>query len=413
MSHIMPIQPPPARPRGNTGPTRVASLRSVYFSIVGLLLVLMLALVGGIIWYNSKKTNELMIAAAERLIVETDEKILDRLKLLYEPVYATIRLGSEVPELTSPSIKDNPNAKAIFLRGLRTYPQIRSLYVGFDNGEFFMITRITGEAGKTLRARLGVPQDAVFANQIISVDADGHLKARWILLADDGRIIEQRDTVLDFDPRLRPWYKAAKRSEAVELSEPYVFASSNSPGVTLSRSFTETVAGAIGADLSMIDLAQYLREQNITQTSISFIFTTTDDIIVSPDTTMTDTAASENQITAAPAKITETQNPVMKSLVDAYKKNSKLGSEIYDVAGRTYIGHVSSIPPRYGPNELLAIMVPLDEILSPVIELRNQTLFYSLAFLVFALPLYITIVVHLIDRRLGKQTHRFQRDDEY
>ena len=63
--------------------------------------------------------------------------------------------------------------------------------------------------------------------------------------------------------------------------------------------------------------------------------------------------------------------------------------------------------------ELLAIMVPLDEILSPVIELRNQTLFYSLAFLVFALPLYITIVVHLIDRRLGKQTYRFQRNDEY
>jgi hypothetical protein len=114
----MPIQPPTARPRGNTGPTRVASLRSVYFSIVGLLLVLMLALVGGIIWYNSKKTNELMIAAAERLIVETDEKILDRLKLLYEPIYATIRLGSEVPELTSPSIKDDPNTKAILLRGL-------------------------------------------------------------------------------------------------------------------------------------------------------------------------------------------------------------------------------------------------------------------------------------------------------
>src|SRR3954453_22132765 len=183
-------------------------------------------------------------------------------------------------------------------------------------------TRITGDAGKSLRARLGTPQDAVFANQIISADADDNLKARWIFMADDGRVIEQRGTVLDFDPRLRSWYKAAKRSEAVELSEPYVFASSNSPGVTLSRSFTETVAGAIGADLSMIDLAQYLREQNITQTSISFIFTTTDDIIVSPDTTIADTAASKNQIAAAPAKITDTQNPVMKSLVDAYK-NSK------------------------------------------------------------------------------------------
>jgi adenylate cyclase len=409
----MPIQPRNTRPRGNTGLTQAASLRNIYFSIIGLLPVLVLALVGGIIWYNSKKTNELVIAAAERLIVEIDEKILDRLKLLYEPIYATVRLGSEVPDLTSPSIKDDPNTKAIFLRGLRTYPQIRSLYVGFDNGEFFMITRITGDAGKPLRARLSAPQDAEFANQIISADADGKLKERWISLADDGRVVGQRDTVPNFDPRLRPWYKAAKRSESVERSEPYVFASSNSPGVTLSRSFTETVAGVIGADLSMIDLAQYLREQSITETSISFIFTTTGDIVVAPGITIADTAASESQITAAPAKITDTQDPVMKSLADAYKKNSKLGSGIYDVAGRTYIGHISSIPPRYGSNELLAIMVPLDEILSPVIELRNQTLFYSLAFLVFALPLYITIVVHLIDRRLERHTHWFRRDDEY
>ena len=80
--------------------------------------------------------------------------------------------------------------------------------------------------------------------------------------------------------------------------------------------------------------------------------------------------------------------------------------------GRTYIGHVSEIPPRYGPNELLAIMVPLDEILSPAIKLRNETLFYSLAFLVFALPLYITIIVHLIDRRLGRHKSSLQPEEE-
>ena len=216
----MPIQLPTARPGGNIGPPRASSLRSVYLGIIGLLLVLVLVLVGGIIWYNSKKTNELVTSAAERLIVETDEKILDRLKLLYEPIYATVRLGSEVPQLTSPAIKDDPNAKAIFLRGLKTYPQIRSLYVGFDNGEFFMVTRITGDAGKQLRARLSAPQDAVFANQIINMDAEGQLKARWTLLANDGRVVGQYDTVSDFDPRLRPWYKAAKRGAGVERSEP-------------------------------------------------------------------------------------------------------------------------------------------------------------------------------------------------
>jgi hypothetical protein len=34
----------------------------------------------------------------------------------------------------------------------------------------------------------------------------------------------------------------------------------------------------------------------------------------------------------------------------------------------------------------------------------NQTLFYSIAFLVLVLPLYVTLIVALIDRRLGRRT---------
>jgi len=76
------------------------------------------------------------------------------------------------------------------------------------------------------------------------------------------------------------------------------------------------------------------------------------------------------------------------------------GTRFYDVAGRTYVGRVLDIPPRYGRDQLLAIMVPLDEIEKPIAEIRNQTLIYSIAFLVFALPLYVTLVVAWIDRRL-------------
>jgi hypothetical protein len=50
----------------------------------------------------------------------------------------------------------------------------------------------------------------------------------------------------------------------------------------------------------------------------------------------------------------------------------------------------------------MAIAVPIDEIQKPIIELRNQTLFYSIAFLVFALPLYVTLITFWIDRKLGR-----------
>ncbi len=85
-----------------------------------------------------------------------------------------------------------------------------------------------------------------------------------------------------FDPRLRSWYKAAKQSDMVERSELYIFASSGDSGFTLSRRFNGAVAGVMGADLAATDLARFLREQSITETSTAFIFTKTGEIIVAP-----------------------------------------------------------------------------------------------------------------------------------
>ena len=61
------------------------------------------------------------------------------------------------------------------------------------------------------------------------------------------------------------------------------------------------------------------------------------------------------------------------------------------------------IPPRYGRDQLLAIMVPIDEIHKPIAAIRNQTLIYSVAFLIFASPLYVTLIVAWIDRRLERR----------
>jgi hypothetical protein len=58
-------------------------------------------------------------------------------------------------------------------------------------------------------------------------------------------------------------------------------------------------------------------------------------------------------------------------------------------------------------------VVPIDEIERPITEIRNQTLLYSIALLVLALPMYVTLVVARIDRRLENRAGRLSyRDDE-
>ena len=60
---------------------------------------MVVALSGGIIWYNSKKTDQLALAAAERMMLEAGEDISNRIKLLYDPMYAMVGIASLVPEL--------------------------------------------------------------------------------------------------------------------------------------------------------------------------------------------------------------------------------------------------------------------------------------------------------------------------
>ncbi len=401
---------PASRVTGQSRP-----LWQYYVGITALLLVMVVALTGGIIWYNSKKSNQLAVAAAERMMLEAGEDVSNRIKLLYDPMYAIVGIASLVPELISPAIKDDPHAISLLMRVLRIYPQILSLYVGFDNGEFFMVTHIAGENSGELREALHAPADAAFANEIISAETAGDRKTRWVFFSEDGTVVGRLDPALaEFDPRPRPWYDSAKRSDAVEQSTLYIFATSRELGVTLSRSFTGQMPGVMGADLAEIDLARFLRDQQITPTSTAFIFTKAGEVIALPDTARFAKAIHPNdQMLVTPPKIGDLNDPVIAGLVGAYEDGHMSGTRFYDVAGRTWVGHVLDIPPRYGRDQLLAIMVPLDEIEKPITEIRNQTLLYSIAFLVFALPLYVTLVVAWIDRRLeGRVRRPGSRDDD-
>ncbi|HEY1431811.1 MAG TPA: cache domain-containing protein [Stellaceae bacterium] len=386
-----------------------------YVGITVLLLVMVVALAGGIIWYNSKKTNQLAIAAAERMMQEAGDDVSNRIKLLYDPMYAIVGIASLVPELISPAIKEDPHAASLLMRVLRVYPQILSLYVGFDNGEFFMVTHIAGENSATLRDTLHAPADAAFANEIISAETAGDRKTRWVFLSEDGTVVGRLDPApAEFDPRPRPWYDSAKRSDAVEQSTLYVFATSGELGVTLSRSFTGPMPGVMGADLAEIDLARFLRDQHLTPTSTAFIFTKTGEVIALPDAARFAKALhSGGPMKVTPPKIGDLNDPVIAGLVAAYEDGHMSGTRFYDVAGRTWVGHILDIPPRYGRDQLLGIIAPVDEIEKPITEIRNQTLLYSIAFLVFALPLYVTLVVAWIDRRLeGRIRRPGSRDDD-
>jgi hypothetical protein len=329
---------------------RLRLLCRYYVGITALLLVMAATLAGWIIWYDTKKSNQLAVGAAERMIQAAGDDITNRIKLLYDPMYAIVGIASLVPEVSSPAIRDDPRALSLTLQVLRIYPQIISFYLGFDSGEFFMLTHIAGENSAALRDTLHAPESAVFANEIISADAGGDRKTRWAFLSEDGSVVGRLDSVAaEFDPRQSPWYSAAKRSGVVEQSAVYIFAPSGEPGFTLSHRFNGDAPGVMGADLAAIDLARFLRDQQITATSTAFIFTKTSEVIALSDAGRIAKAVhSDRKMLVMPPKIDHLNDPVIAGVVTAYEAGRTSGTRSYHIAGRTWVGRILEIPARYG-----------------------------------------------------------------
>src|SRR6516225_638091 len=125
--------------------TASKSVWPTYLGIIALLVLIVLALAGGIIWYDMRKSTELMVAAAEHQMEETGAKISDRIRLLYDPMYAIVGIASQAPDINTLLADNGPAGMQMLLRALRFYPQILALYVGFDDGDLFSVNHIAGE----------------------------------------------------------------------------------------------------------------------------------------------------------------------------------------------------------------------------------------------------------------------------
>ena len=375
-----------------------------YVGITSLLLFIIVALAGGIIWYNSRKSSELAIADAERLMKEADDKIIDRIRLLYDPMYAIVGIASLVPDLTTPASAENASAKALLLRALRIYPQILSLYVGFDNGAFFMVTHLAGGKAADLRKALLAPADAVFAEEIITPEAGGRNIARWVFWP---RTAPKSAGAIRLRHSIRVSARGTPRRSRPRWSSTATFTSSPPTANWLysQPQLQGPTPGVMGADLAAVDLANFLKQQRITPGSTAFIFTKAGEVVALPDQDRIVKALAlhaDGENRAVLPQIAKLNDPVIEGLVAAYQDHQMGGTRVYDVAGRSYIARVVDIPLRYGRTSCSGSRCRSTR--SSIRSPPSATIHCSIGCVsVFAMPLYATSVGICIHRLLDSR----------
>lgn len=157
---------------------------------------------------------------------------------------------------------------------LAVYPQFAGIYLGEPNGDFFDVRRDATHGAGGVRTK-------------ISVHTNGAKETRLTWRDKSNRIVD-RQVVYDdtYDPRKRPWYLKAAEEKRIVWTDPYIFFTSQKPGITIAGpAYTADglLKGIVGVDIEIDELSNFISKLRIGKNGRAFMLNRNGDVVAFPD----------------------------------------------------------------------------------------------------------------------------------
>lgn len=356
----------------------------LHVHIATLFSLLIIAVSGVIGWHNYIQNRELIISASQDLVQAIGGKTVAGLDAIYQPVELLIGLLPQQRLRQANSLGDRLESLAYLAGALEHSPSLSALYLGYSNGDFFLLRPLRDNVA--VRSQFRAPANAAYLVQSIERGPGSSSRGTYIFLDSTLTAVERRE-VADyvFDPRTRGWYQQALATRQQIKTAPYVFFSTGEVGVTFARRSAD--AGAVaGADLTLRDLSHALQQEKLTPSSELVLFNSAGVAIAydKPERMALDRGGS-----SAPrlAKVSELGSPVLSRLMESISAGAATTKLEMDVAGRHWDGMVSKLQVEGDPDGVyLAVFSPEDELLSRAHRISRETLLITLAIVLFSIP---------------------------
>lgn len=373
-----------------------SSLRSLFSLVMVAMLIAVSAILVGLDYHRSRNAA---IADAEANMRGFMSRLVDRLGVLSGDTTALVNLVSSVANSFLVPPPERMNDKVAVLReGITRSPHIDGVYVGYPNGAFFHVVDLKQIAW---RMALDAPRGAAIAVRSMERDASGKPLQRVLFLDKEGtQFSERRLPPSEFDPRTRPWYRAAVDGTAAISTGPYESATTETLGMTISQAHRGNPKIVIGADVVLDTITDFLARERLTTGSVSFILDAVGRPIIHSDRVMMQRimAAKDKDDPIVPAQ----NDPLIQSIRLDPPAPGK--ADIVEVGDRTYVVMVTPLEPALLLSGNRAVVAaPLDELMADA----NQTLVQGLAIsgAVVALAVLASLVLaHLITKSLNQLT---------
>ena len=273
---------------------------------------------------------------------------------------------------------------------------ISSAYAGFEDGTFRMVMRTNSS---TRIQDKPVPEGAVLADRWLD-RAKQKTQAHDSFTFKDkqGQVLGTVSSPASYDPRQRDWYKRAAIEQKITLSEPYVFAATGLPGITIAAPFMlkGKLAGVVAVDIALDSLSQFLANRTISAGAMSLMVDDKAQVIANSNL--------QEQALKVDGKL-ELRNMTKLSsdlpalaLANRYKASNKQNfSFVHPQTGEEYVVSFASLVTQFGKHWQILLLAPLDDFAGPLKENNQRLLIFGL----IAIALQV-LFIYFLSRLIAK-----------
>jgi adenylate cyclase len=380
----------------NGVPFRIGFRTSIITVFVAAVLLVGLTLV----YLSFARVTEITRTAASGFIEKVAQLGADHVDEQFRNVRDSLDILAGIPSIQEAELQDNSRLYSLMAAMLRNNPQIFNLYVGYEDGSFLEMDLID-RAKPDFRKSLNVDQDAAF--RLVVISHSGGAAPTTIFLSDNLIQVAETPGPAGYDPRKRPWYVEAFKNDKTLLTGPYIFYATAEPGYTLRMPLREGRRGVVAGDILLNRFDEMLQQQTLGKSGLAFLFNEADRIVAHPQMSrlLEEIPERGDDLPAIEA----IKLPRLAAAIRSWRQQGR-AQQFFEDAGRTYVAAFDRIETAGSANIRLAVIAPLDEFFSRIIEERRALFAAAIIFVIAMLPLAIWIgsVFARSLRNLARQT---------
>lgn len=344
------------------------------YNILISFLILLIFSSGTIIWYNYNFNRKAFVYLSEKLIEKAAHSSITQTISSLDQAKRITMFSSQF--IISPVDFSTENRKLIayFFEALRQSPQVASIYIGNESGEFLQIVRMNGD--KTYRSNDSLlPNNVKFALRTISHEKNIE---NWLYYDANEKLIDiEKITNIAYDHRVRPWYVSAMQKRSLIWTDIYIFEIERDLGITASMPIVDDnnrFIGIIGTDILMGSISTILKNAEIGKDEISFIMDVKGNLIahnrIKDILKVEGTKIKTTSIDLSGDKVSYSAH---HNYIDL--KKNKFTFSKNDIE---YLAAFINFPESFDKKWILSIIIPINEFVTIINSTHKITLFISL-----------------------------------